>query len=136
LTPLSDLATKPAYLRTWPFLISKNLYVRILSVVPPNLKAQIPPYLLPAEELEMSDEEVTEEVEPTEKLSNKRAKELRKAQRRSATSSPVTTEVESEGEDEGEGEVEVVGEDGEKKIKKKGLGKAGGMRRRKMAMKK
>ena len=86
----------------------------------------LPPFLLPISEHDESAE--TELAPPISAISKKKAK---KSRDNTPRDSPAATEGESDEEEE------VVGENGNvvKKKKKPGLGKAGGARRRKMAMK-
>jgi hypothetical protein len=87
----------------------------------------LPPFLLPVSEHQESTLD-TEVTAPASALSKKKAK---KSRDNTPRDSPAATEGESDEEEE------VVGENGNvvKKKKKPGLGKAGGARRRKMAMK-
>lgn len=155
--PLSGLATPPSYFRTWPFRVALSAAHRIIPFLPESLQSQLPPTLLPLVLPETGDEvngagATSDEVSPPlnrRSRSKQQAALRQKSRSKSGTASntprdsPATTELESddvddfggEGEIDGDAEVE-VGVDGEKKIKKKGLGKAGGMRRRKMGMKK
>lgn len=141
LTPLSELASKPAFTRTWPFLVFRSLSKQIIPYLPPSLRPATPEV---AAEPESSEDGIPS---PTPKPKTKsRAAELRQARQngtgngagaKSTPSSPAATDLDSDatGED-GEELEEVNGDvDAEKKKKKKGLGKSGGMRRRKMGLK-
>jgi hypothetical protein len=107
--PLSDLATKPSYLRTWPYALSLKLARQLVTYLPPSTQANLPPFLLPS--TEENSHLTVEDIAP-----------------------PLSAATEGESEDG-----EVAGENGEvtavKKKSKPGLGKAGGARRRKMGMK-
>jgi hypothetical protein len=148
LEPLSGLATRPSYFRTWPFVLAQTAAHRLTPFLPESIRSQLPssfiPESLPEGDIDSGKDEAP--VTPLNRRSRSKQQAALRAKSRSNTNtprdSPATTELESdavgedgEGEGDGEGEVE-IGADGEKKIKKKGLGKAGGMRRRKMAMKK
>lgn len=134
LEPLSDLATPPSYFRTWPFSISLKAARRLAALLPPAAQTNLPSFLLQAEGPD--DEPILNGNGdgPTQPLSAVRSmKKGKKARDTTPRDSPAATEGESEDGDE------VNGENGEaaveKKKKKPGLGKAGGARRRKMAMK-
>lgn len=135
LEPLADLATPPSYFRTWPYSLSLKAARRVVSLLPPSAQANLPPFLLPA--AEHHDQAIFSANgngdASTQPVSATRGKKGKKARDSTPRDSPAATEGESEDE-------EVKGENGEpatgeKKKKKPGLGKAGGARRRKMAMK-
>jgi hypothetical protein len=125
--PISDLATPPSYFRTWPYALSLKLARQIATYLPPATQANLPPFLLPSAEEE--SHLTVEDIAPP--LSAAQRKKAKKSRDNTPKDSPAATEGESEdGEVAGEGEVTAV-----KKKSKPGLGKAGGARRRKMAMK-
>jgi hypothetical protein len=125
--PLSDLATRPSYLQTWPFSLSLKAARKLVTYLPSATQANLPPFLLPAAE---HHETTLDEVAPAPAIKN--GKKGKKSRDNTPRDSPAATEGESE---DGEEIAEENGEANASKKKKKGLGKAGGARRRKMAMK-
>lgn len=115
---------------------------RITPFLPPSVLDSIPESLRPRE--------LQDNTAPTEKVSDtvdsydpsaSLSKKDRKASKRSIPNtpkdSPATTDLETDGDDDelADGTEGEAGENGKGK-KKKGLGKSGAARRRKMAMKK
>jgi len=132
---LSGLATSPSFFRTWPFTLTQSALERAVALLPPHIQSSLPSTLRSA----AVEAPIPAEVEGYD-VSKSRKKKKSGASgtntpRDTPRDSPVTTELESdEAEVEDDGEV-VEGENGEKKKKKRGVGKAGGARRRKMGMK-
>lgn len=124
--PISDLAAKPSYFRTWPYALSLKLARQLVTYLPPITQANLPPFLLPS----VDDSHLTvEDIAPP--LSATQRKKAKKSRDNTPKDSPAATEGESEdGDVAGDGEVPAV-----KRKSKPGLGKAGGARRRKMGMK-
>jgi len=138
LDPLSGLATAPSWFRTWPFTLTRSLITRVIAVLPPNIQSSFPASLRPAVTEVAATPEVVEgyDVTKSRKKNKKNGASGTTTPRDTPRDSPATTELESdEAELEEEGEV-VDGEGGDAKKKKRGVGKAGGARRRKMGMKK
>lgn len=105
--------------------------------MPLSTQSSLPPFLLLdapilSPEEDGDDEPVTPAWSRTELL-----REKRRSRRSTPRDSPATTEVESEGsgEDGEENGAEGGQVNGDGKKKKRGPGKAGAMRRRKMALK-
>ena len=122
-------------IRTWPFLLLTSLFRRSISALPESAQVALPLILRPASGIKHEDETV--DTQPTSSPSRAAAsRESRRSKTSTPKDSPVTTELESDAsgeEDElGNGNGETAGEG--KKKKKRGVGKAGGMRRRKMAL--
>jgi hypothetical protein len=131
ITPLSNLAVPPSINRTWPVVLSKSLFGRIVAVLPPHVAASLPPYLRPAVVEAESEQSGSELDTPTPA-----ARRGKKSRSETPKDSPATTELESEGEEES-GEVPSGPGNGvvaEKKKRRVG-GKAIGARRRKMGAK-
>jgi hypothetical protein len=101
----------------------------LVTYLPSATQANLPPFLLPSAEEHDStlDSQI---VTPPSAIQKEKGK---KSRDNTPRDSPAATEAESDDDEE------VVGENGDataaKKKKKPGLGKAGGARRRKMAMK-
>lgn len=134
LEPLSDLATGPSFFRTWPFLLILSLVRRAASFLPPSAQTSLPSLIRPI------SHETSEEPEPVVDGYEVNARKNRKNRRdKSATATPkdtpVTTDLESDGAEEDAATDNPEGE-AEGKKKKRGVGKSGGARRRKMALKK
>ncbi|CAD6565059.1 MAG: hypothetical protein TREMPRED_000674 [Tremellales sp. Tagirdzhanova-0007] len=136
LTPLAGLATPPSMIRTWPFLLLISLFQRSISALPESVQDSLPLILRPATAIKLHEDE-SNDTPPT--LAPPRvagSRESRRSKSSTPRDSPVTTELESdasgEAEELGNGNGETAGEG--KKKKKRGVGKAGGMRRRKMAL--
>ncbi|KAK4685282.1 hypothetical protein P7C73_g4869, partial [Tremellales sp. Uapishka_1] len=134
LTPLSDLATRPSYNRTWPVLLFKSLLAKTVSALPPSVQSSLPGFLVQASALAEAESVEAEQVSVPLPTKSRTSSLKQRSRTSTPKDSPSTTEVESDAED---GEV-VDAADGsgvEKKKKKNGLGKAAGARRRKMGKK-
>ena len=139
LDPLSGLAVSPSFFRTWPFTLTQSLLTRAVTVLPPNVQSSLPAFIRPmalepaAPKQEVEGYDVSKSRKKNNKNSNASGASTPKD---TPHDSPATTELESDAEVEG-GEDVVDGAEGteEKKKKKRGVGKAGGARRRKMGMK-
>lgn len=137
LTPLSGLAIPPNVTRTWPFLLIISLIARIISALPEFAQSSLPAYLRPAPPIHPAEDDVDDGREAEAQTARLRAAAMRNSRRlRNSTpkDSPATTELESDASEE-EGEVENGDAGGEGRKKKRGPGKAVGLRRRKMALK-
>ncbi|OCF41960.1 endoplasmic reticulum protein [Kwoniella heveanensis CBS 569] len=144
LEPISGLATPPSIAQTWFFsLLTKGTH-KAISVLPPSAQSSIPAFLKPhqtagldliVDEDDDDDESALDTPTPAVRVKGKlnahasaRSKKTR-SNANTPKDSPATTELESEGEGDASGT-------GEIKKKKAAVGKAGGARRRKMALKK
>lgn len=131
LEPLQGLASPPSLLKTWPVTLTLALIRRLAALLPPSTHAQLPAAIRSVQPIEAQPVEQVEGYEVSRKSRKSRSKTG--TPRDTPRETPVTTDLES---DDNAVEGEEIGENGEGKKKKRGVGKAGGARRRKMAMKK
>ena len=123
LEPLEGLATSPSILQTWPFRLTRLVSRQIVSQLPPSIQEKAPAFLRPA--VEIPDPEESYDVPKQTRKNKSRTNTPRDSPR----DTPVGTDLETE-----DDVLDTEGEEGKKK--KRGVGKAGGARRRKLALKK
>ena len=134
LEPLSRLALSPSFFRTWPFLLARSLYTRILTrgqqAASHDSNGQV-------ESDQSNGITAADAIQNARSGPNGTHPSVRKGKAKvTPVDTPETTDLDSEDENEEGSESPAPGANGEGKQKKKrGLGKAGGMRRRKMALK-
>ncbi|ORX39071.1 hypothetical protein BD324DRAFT_308965 [Kockovaella imperatae] len=135
LEPLSDLAVAPSFFSTWPFRIAMRLARSAFSHLPPSVQSSLPVSLRAHQQPIESESNTAEgfDVSPTNG-STSRSKQKPRSQ---GTDTPNTATSLSDSEEGDENDETPNGSGTEAKPKKKrGPGKAAGMRRRKMGMKK
>ncbi|WVF65618.1 hypothetical protein IAT40_000348 [Kwoniella sp. CBS 6097] len=144
LEPISGLAAPPSISQTWFLSLLTRGTHKAISSLPPSAQASIPAFWKPhqdhesglmVDEYDEDDESAFDASTPAIRVKGKlnahasaRSKKPR-SNTNTPKDSPATTELESDG----EGDASATGE---AKKKKPAVGKAGGARRRKMALKK
>ena len=136
LEPLSGLASSPSYFHTWPFRLARRLWFSALPYVPSSLQSSLPASLQTTDRpygIEGNHAQGYTVDTPTNGSNGSAGIQRKDRKARRGTETPQeTSTTDEELEELDEGAADGVG--GGKK-KKRGLGKASVMRRRKMGAK-